>query len=226
MPVYMWGGGGIIAGWGMNAGKWAWGGGGGWCRGECPPGWNSGCWGKTRTRRTPFSSIIWERGEKKKIWKKCLEKEKREWEWRWKWQPVKRIQEAHKLEALIHLETSWEPEQDLWREDERKSNFYPLRKQMFYCIKQSTEWTRYFKSPNLWMKAKVFEGNRGFVQCAMTSRSSSFLNITTTDLNIRQTHNNILHVTLPYLKYWTSISVLTWWAVHHTIFFTSYDSPH
>lgn len=79
MPVYMWGGGGIIAGWGMNAGKWAWGGGGGWCRGECPPGWNSGCWGKTRTRRTPFSSIIWERGEKKRfkknVWKKKKESE-------------------------------------------------------------------------------------------------------------------------------------------------------
>lgn len=27
--------------------------------------------------------------------------------------PAKHIQEAHKLEALNHLETSWEPEQDL-----------------------------------------------------------------------------------------------------------------
>lgn len=43
MPVYRWGGGGIMAGCGMKAGRWAWGGGGGWWRGEWPPGWNSGC---------------------------------------------------------------------------------------------------------------------------------------------------------------------------------------
>lgn len=60
MPVYRWGGGAIMAGCGIKAGRWAWGGGGGWWRGEWPPGWNSGCWGKTRTRRTPFSSMIWE----------------------------------------------------------------------------------------------------------------------------------------------------------------------
>lgn len=45
------------------------------------------------------------------------------------WLPVKCIQEAHRLEALNHLETSWEPEQDLRRSWKgARSNTFPQDK--------------------------------------------------------------------------------------------------
>lgn len=40
--------------------------------------------------------------------------------------PVKHIQEARRLEALNHWETSWEPEQDLRRKEEGDQSV-PLR---------------------------------------------------------------------------------------------------
>lgn len=136
MPVYRWCGGGIMAWCGMKAGRWAWGGGGGWWRGECPPGWNSGCWGKTRTRRTPFSSMIWGGGNNSmgSRYQSCSQTDvnQKHWETPYEWLPVKCIQEAHRLEALNHLETSWEPEQDLWgRQEGTRSNTFPWDKGCF-----------------------------------------------------------------------------------------------